>query len=258
MTLMLDGFNIINKIYSGPSSIIFKAKADFPGSVALKLTNNEELAQNEIRTLTECQHQYILKVYDLFTYEDYIVIASEFCQRGDLVDFIQALGPVEDKLAISICYKILSGISFMHSRGIAHLDIKPDNILLTKDLEPKICDFGHSRKISELPQTFKYGTKKYASPEFYTGGKLDAAKADVWSVGVMLYCLLTASFPWDEESIYKGDLAEPECLFYLPNRTQNVIKKLLSKSVHERPTAEEALNLLDECFYSEYHQHLKQ
>jgi serine/threonine protein kinase len=258
MKLMLNNFNIIDQIYSGSNSIIFKAETDSTEFVALKLISNEELAQNEIRALTECQHQHILKVYDIFTYEDYIVIVSEFCQRGDLVDFIQALGPVEEKLAISICYKILSGISFMHNKGIAHLDIKPDNILLTDDLEPKICDFGYARKISELPQIFKYGTNMYTPPEFYTRGKLDGAKADVWNVGVIFYCLLTASFPWDEESIFMGDLSESECLCYLPNRIQNVIKRLLSKSVNERPTAEEALNHLEECFYSEYHQHLKQ
>lgn len=101
------------------------------------MKNQPEWNQNTL----ERQHQYILKAYDLIAYYDHIAIGSESRQRRDLVDFIQGLDLVEEKLTISIYYKILSGISFMHSRGITHLNIKSDNILLTEDLEPKICDF---------------------------------------------------------------------------------------------------------------------
>lgn len=89
----------------------------------------------------------------------------------------------------------------MHSRGIVHCDLKPENILVDQNYDLKIADFGLSldHKISKLKG--KRGTKSYASPEFYESGEYDGIKADLFSLGVILFVMVTNKLPFREATI---------------------------------------------------------
>ena len=85
----------------------------------------------------------------------------------------------------------------MHARGIVHLDLKPHNVLLTKEGIPKLCDFGLSQFLGTAKQVRAHGfTTHYSAPEQISGSKYVNKKADIWALGVFIYCLMTLMDPY--------------------------------------------------------------
>ncbi|KAF4343379.1 CAMK CAMKL CHK1 kinase [Fusarium beomiforme] len=141
-------------------------------------------------------------------------IAMEYAEGGDLFDKIEADVGVRENIAQVYFVQLISGVSFMHSKGVAHRDLKPENILLSQDGSLKLADFGMATMFEykgqrKLSSTL-CGSPPYIAPEILACGRADkkspnAAKyspdlVDVWSCGVILFVLLVGNTPWDEPS----------------------------------------------------------
>uniref|UniRef100_M4BC31 Protein kinase domain-containing protein n=1 Tax=Hyaloperonospora arabidopsidis (strain Emoy2) TaxID=559515 RepID=M4BC31_HYAAE len=136
-----------------------------------------------------------------FAVEDSVFVAMEFCPGGDLYDYVtaQASQRLEETEALSLFAQIAKGLSFLHASGVAHRDLSLENVLLN-DGQVKICDFGLSTEAHECPSE-PVGKFYYMAPEVMEkgGGLYDPKAADVWSLGVLLFILLTGSPLFVEE-----------------------------------------------------------
>ena len=155
----------------------------------------------------------------------------EYCPGSTLDPF---------ELNLPMVHKLLKALSYLHSLGIIHRDIKPENIIVDNGV-PKIIDFGLSKDTWENPRLTKSicGTKAYMPPEALRG-EPQGQPVDVWSLGIILYCMVTGKYPW----ILEKDILENELVFPPGTNSQcrDLIEKMLDKNCSTRIKASEALS----------------
>ena len=157
--------------------------------------------QREAISTTELSHENIVSIYDVGE-GAHPFIVMEFVDGTDLKTYIKDHHPIPNDTIIDIMSQILSGIEYAHSRGIIHRDIKPQNILMDSSGQVKITDFGIALAVSQhsITQTNSLlGTVHYMSPEQAKGG-MATQKSDIYSLGIVLYELLTGQVPFSGES----------------------------------------------------------
>jgi serine/threonine-protein kinase HSL1 (negative regulator of Swe1 kinase) len=133
-------------------------------------------------------------------------LALEYAENGELFKHIAVKGKLEEKKAMRIFRQILSAVGYCHSLNIYHRDLNPDNILLTKTGDVKITGFGMAtfqRTAIHKMRTFSH----YAAPELNEGVSYDGDKVDIWSMGVILYSMLSGRLPFDFEVSSKSFLS---------------------------------------------------
>ena len=174
---------------------------------------DKEMGRNEIEILKSCKDPNIVRYKEDFYEGGKILLVMEFCEGGALDNFISKLRrPLKEPELLQKFSQILSGLQYIHSRNILHRDLKPANIFLTSNQDLKIGDFGISKSLTGTRQMAKTfcGTPCYMAPEVL-GGKLYNHKADIWSLGCILYELATLQVPFPGENfayaISKGKLS---------------------------------------------------
>lgn len=178
---------------------------------AVKVTKKEDLEfgerkklLQEIEILKELDHPSISRIIDIFEDKKKFYFVQEYLSGGALFDsLIQNVGFTENASAL-IIRQALSAVSYLHNKKIAHRDIKPDNILFESvdSLNIKLMDFGNSRKMGNNEGlSGVYGTAYYVAPEVIAGAYDE--KCDIWSLGVILYMLLSGNPPFDGKSDLK-------------------------------------------------------
>lgn len=186
----------------------------------LVIQNLEARFENEIRIVQQLKHPKVVQLVDLFKDELNYYIIMEYCGGGELCQFIIHQGRLSEPQARMFTKQILEALEYVHSFGICHRDLKPENILLDVYGQIKISDFGFSRFVGQngLVET-PCGSPCYASPECISGKAYDGRKSDIWSVGVLVYAMLTGQLPWTKrnqaqlfEQIRKGDYVVPPSL----------------------------------------------
>jgi len=158
----------------------------------------EQNFQDEILILSKLDHPNILKLYEVYSDDKRYYIVTELCKGGELFDEIAKKGVYSEKQAAGIIKQILLAVSYFHEMGIVHRDIKPENVLIDKEQNNclKIIDFGNSVKKGDNELlTTTHGTSYYIAPEVLK--KQYNERCDVWSVGVILYILLSGKPPFD-------------------------------------------------------------
>lgn len=170
----------------------------------------------------------------------------EYCPYGDLFEFIQTGGIRSDFQVAKIFFQIVSAVQYCHSRGIAHRDLKPMNILIDENEHVKVCDFGFCNFIDDnLNLQTICGSPCYICPECIQQKQYDGQKGDIWSLGVILYELLTGNIPWDSHNVAAMRKSIITSSFSIPdwmNLSQSsLIKQLLSVNPDERPGCEAIL-----------------
>lgn len=160
-----------------------------------------ERFQKEARLLAKMQHPGIVDVYDAGETDDgQLYIVMEFVEGTDLQEYIQTKGRVETQNALLIVSRVCAALQHAHSRGVIHRDIKPGNILINSSLSTiKIADFGIARSLAAGPGADQpgvvFGSPPYMAPEAYHRGVAVDARADVFSLGIVLYKMLTGQSP---------------------------------------------------------------
>ncbi len=162
-----------------------------------------ERARSEIETLKLCQHPNIMRLYEVFENSDNIYLVLEYLSGGSLYSFMKERHfTITESMARRFVHSIAHALHYMHTYGIIHRDIKPDNIVLatpTEDTDVKIVDFGLAQILepNELAVD-PVGTLCYAAPEILVGNKYNKA-VDMWSLGVLTFLLLVGRLPFDPE-----------------------------------------------------------
>ena len=219
--------------------------------VALKLLSSsfrktkdmQERFLREARAAGAIQHTNIVTVYDLGESEGQLFIAMELVEGRDLSDMIALRDPLALERKLDITIEVLTGLHFAHQRGVIHRDVKPSNVRVAADGRVKIMDFGIARlqKADATGSGAIVGTPTYMAPEQITNGAITSA-TDVFSVGCMLYELLTYQRPFEAESVhgvlYQVLTTEPRPLRTvapsIPASLERVVAKAMSKVPHER------------------------
>jgi len=219
--------------------------------VALKLLSSsfrktrdmQERFLREARAAGAIQHANIVTVYDLGESEGQLFIAMELVEGRDLSDMIALRDPLALERKLDITIEVLAGLHFAHQRGVIHRDVKPSNVRVMPDGRVKIMDFGIARlqKGDATGSGAIVGTPTYMAPEQITNGAITAA-TDVFSVGCMLYELLTYQRPFEAESVhgvlYQVLTTEPRPLRTvapsIPAALERVVAKAMNKVPHER------------------------
>ena len=216
--------------------------------------NDEKEILNEIEILKKLDHPKILKVVDFFSTIKKYYIITEYCSEGELFNEIIKIGKFDEGQAAFIINQILKAIAYCHKMNIIHRDLKPENIMITNRekngcLQVKIIDFGTAKIFEKGQQENKYvGSSYYMAPEILNRNYDE--KCDLWSIGVILYILLTGRPPFDGnddeeilQNVKKGvydKWAYPYPI--LSNQAKDLISKLLQYDPKKRLNAEQALD----------------
>ncbi|PIC16357.1 hypothetical protein B9Z55_022992 [Caenorhabditis nigoni] len=158
--------------------------------------------EREVKIVSMIDHPHIVKCYEIMRVDNMLYIVSEYCSTGELYATLMGKGRVTEDVARKWFTETAAAVSYLHNKGIVHRDLKTENILLGKDSKIKLIDFGFSnfQTPDQLLNTW-CGSPPYAAPELLLGNSYDGMKADIWSMGVLLYILVTGGFPFGSESV---------------------------------------------------------
>jgi len=258
----LGKYIILGELGRGAGGVVYRARDPIINRlVALKtittgLAEFPDLLQRfyqEAQSAGGLQHPNIVTIYDMGDEQGVPYIAMELLEGESLDQLIGRRTPLPVPLKLTYALQACRALDYAHKRGIIHRDIKPDNVMLTKDGTVKVVDFGIARVLetSKTQTGMLLGTFAYMSPEQYHGEHADA-RSDIWSFGVLLYELLAYQRPFKGQtpaSLMLGICQQeppplltvaPEC----PAALEKVIQKVLQKSADERYQSMEEL-LLD-------------
>jgi len=227
-------------------------------STISSMSNSNEEVMNEVRILQSVSHPNIINLEDVIDTKDFLFIILELAEGGELFDKIIDKSRLNETEAKLYFYQMASAISYLHSKNICHRDLKPENILLCSqdDQNPviKITDMGLS-KLVDLGSILKTmcGTPQYIAPEIIKGQEKEAysLKVDCWSLGVILYIIVSGTPPFTEDrkcgmnlrdQILKGNYHYYPSLFdRLSKECKSLIDRCLKVDPSERISAIEIL-----------------
>ena len=251
-TILNGRYKIIRPVGYGGMAQVFLAHDELlDRNVAVKMLRDQFLSdkelleqfQREAKSAARLVHPYIINIYDVVSEGNSQYIVMEYVDGVTLKEYMQ-----EHKLSLNavleIAVRLADALQHAHSQHIIHCDIKPQNILLDKNMNPKIADFGIAKMVTN--QTMVYskavmGSVHYISPEQASGGKITAS-SDVYSLGVVLFEMLTGQVP------YVGTTAVAVAMMHVekpiprladfmenvPEGLQEIIDKALAKKVEGR------------------------
>ena len=208
--ILNNRYKVTERIGKGAMGVVYRANDSKNGRhVALKVITNEliiepdmlERFKREGETLRQLKHPNIVEFIDAFEHEEYYVIVMEYISGGSLYDLIKK-GAFEIEHANQLVLGLCDALIRSHDLGIIHRDLKPENILLTENGTPKLADFGVAKLNEGTRMTrtgVQVGTPYYMAPEAWEGKTLDV-QADIWSLGVVLFEMLTGKVPFDGDT----------------------------------------------------------
>ncbi|XP_063470012.1 serine/threonine-protein kinase MARK1 isoform X7 [Symphalangus syndactylus] len=200
----------------------------------------------EVRIMKILNHPNIVKLFEVIETEKTLYLVMEYASGGEVFDYLVAHGRMKEKEARAKFRQIVSAVQYCHQKCIVHRDLKAENLLLDGDMNIKIADFGFSNEftVGNKLDTF-CGSPPYAAPELFQGKKYDGPEVDVWSLGVILYTLVSGSLPFDgqnlkelRERVLRGKYRIP---FYMSTDCENLLKKLLVLNPIKRGSLEQIM-----------------
>lgn len=268
MTELLDNrYEIIRRLGSGGMADVYLARDTQLGrQVAIKVlykryARDEEFVarfRREAQSAAALNHPHIVSIYDRGEAEDSYYIAMEYLEGRSLKDVINEEGPLEPARSIDYAEQMLRALQFAHENNVIHRDIKPHNIVINDRGQLKVTDFGIARAGSSPSVTETgsiIGTAQYLSPE-QAKGKAVEQSSDLYSLGIVLYEMLTGRVPFEGENpvaIALKHLSDepvpPQALVPdIPDNLNAVVMRALAKDPRDRyPGAEEFLADLERC-----------
>lgn len=211
-TILNHRYRIVEAIGAGGMALVYRAvHITTHRQVAVKVLRQEyrdnpeflRRFEREARAVLHLSHDNIVRAYGVGQYEGVPYIVMEYVAGRTLKQLIQENGPMPTRTAIHIACQVLEALSAAHAIGIIHRDVKPQNVIVTRDGRAKLTDFGIAREAEASTVTFAgdtvLGSVHYLSPEQATGTPVTAA-SDIYSVGVMLYEMLTGTVPFVGET----------------------------------------------------------
>jgi serine/threonine-protein kinase len=241
-------YRIVGQLGRGGAGVVYKAVDEtLHRDVAVK-TLNPDLANTEIMSrfraeatiLARLNHPQIATIYELFRADGDLLMVMEFVRGESLDKLSERLGALSPDRAAYIIDQILSALEHAHRAGVVHRDVKPANVMVTDEGSVKILDFGIARVLGAEQKTVDFrlmGTPAYMSPEQVLGEEVDG-RSDLYSVGVLLYRLLTGALPFASDTALGmlqrqiRDTPIPLCAHRggLPEWCEAIVQRALAKT----------------------------
>ena len=204
--------------------------------VAIKILNKAKIKANEdlirikreIKILQMMNHPNIIKTYKIIENDKNYFIIMEYCQGGELFNYIVDKEKLDEDEASMFFYQLINALEYIHSLGIAHRDLKPENLLLIDNKIIKIIDFGLSNYFNgEHNLETPCGSPSYASPEIIKGETYNGFCIDIWASGIIMFAMLCGYLPFDDDDEEDKDESDEE------NKSAGNIKNNFSSSNDE-------------------------
>ncbi|KAJ8004139.1 hypothetical protein DPEC_G00155670 [Dallia pectoralis] len=206
MRCLTDYYDIHKEIGRGAFSYVKrvtekKGKVEYAAKFLSARGKRKTSALREMKCLSELDHEKIIYFHDAFEKKNVVIMITELCHEEFLDRLTKKTSILESEIRSSI-QQVLEGVSYLHQRDIAHLDIKPENILMAgrHSSQIRICDFGNAVKLGNNEAHYcKYGTPEFVAPEIVNQTPISKA-TDIWPVGVITYLCLTGVSPFAGEN----------------------------------------------------------
>uniref|UniRef100_A0A8C1P1Q9 non-specific serine/threonine protein kinase n=1 Tax=Cyprinus carpio TaxID=7962 RepID=A0A8C1P1Q9_CYPCA len=223
--------------------------------VAVKIIDKTQLNSSSLQKVSLLLHVLIcdhvslsppVKLFEVIDTEKTLYLIMEYASGGEVFDYLVAHGRMKEKEARAKFRQIVSAVQYCHQKCIVHRDLKAENLLLDADMNIKIADFGFSNEFTMGNKLDTFcGSPPYAAPELFQGKKYDGPEVDVWSLGVILYTLVSGSLPFDgqnlkelRERVLRGKYRIP---FYMSTDCENLLKKFLILNPTKRGSLEQIM-----------------
>ncbi|EHH28195.1 hypothetical protein EGK_18576 [Macaca mulatta] len=274
----IGNYRLLKTIGKGNFAKVKLARHILTGrEVAIKIIDKTQLNPTslqklfrEVRIMKILNHPNIVKLFEVIETEKTLYLIMEYASGGEVFDYLVAHGRMKEKEArakfrqvvkmdrllnkVQVSFDLLSlmfifivsAVQYCHQKRIVHRDLKAENLLLDADMNIKIADFGFSNEftVGSKLDTF-CGSRPYAAPELFQGKKYDGPEVDVWSLGVILYTLVSGSLPFDgqnlkelRERVLRGKYRIP---FYMSTDCENLLKRFLVLNPIKRGTLEQIM-----------------
>ncbi len=248
-----DRYHILEKLGKGGMGGVYKARdINIDENVALKILNPEiasdeqtlQRFRNELKLTRKISHRNICRVFDLSEHEGIHFISMEYVSGEDLKSLIHRVEQLTVGKAVIIARQICEGLNEAHRLGVVHRDLKPQNVMIDREGNAKVMDFGIARSVKSKGITEEgviVGTPEYMSPEQVEGNDIDG-RTDIYSLGIILYEMLTGKLPFEGKtplSVAVKQKSEkplnPRRLnSQIPENISRMILKCLQKKKEER------------------------
>ncbi|KAF6306903.1 polo like kinase 4 [Rhinolophus ferrumequinum] len=259
----IEDFKVGNLLGKGSFAGVYRAESIHTGlEVAIKMIDKKAMykagmvqrVQNEVKIHCQLKHPSILELYNYFEDNNYVYLVLEMCHNGEMNRFLKnRRKPFSENEARQFMHQIITGMLYLHSHGILHRDLTLSNLLLTRNMNIKIADFGLATQL-KMPHEKHYtlcGTPNYISPEIATRSA-HGLESDVWSLGCMFYTLLIGRPPFDTDTVKntlnKVVLADYEMPTFLSREAKDLIHQLLRRNPADRLSLS---SILDHPFMSQ-------
>jgi serine/threonine protein kinase len=247
----IGNYIISQKIGSGSSSSVYMAKniqthqkccVKLIPKLNIQNSKDKEHLLTEIRIFQSIRHPNLVHFIEFIETAQYYCFFMELIEGKPLSLFINSNHVLTENQAHQIFVQLISVISFLHQKEIYHRDIKPENILVQSNLKIKLIDFGLSSSNPNLLSTY-CGSFRYSAPECILCQPYKGSSADMWSLGVVLFAMITGKLPWMNSNLKRVTEEIINTKYDIPKETPvlcaDLISHLLQKDPSQRLTAEE-------------------
>ena len=192
--------------------------------VAVKIVNKNELDEEnltkiarEIEIMRRLSHKNIIQLYQVMESDSFMYIITEYASNGEIFDWLVENKKMSESQAAGTFSQILNAVNYCHLNNVVHRDLKAENLLLDHEGNIKLADFGFSNYFSAGQALRTWcGSPPYAAPELFEGREYDGPRADIWSLGVILYVLVSGSLPFDGATLQELRSRIVSCQYRIP------------------------------------------
>ncbi|XP_055004043.1 MAP/microtubule affinity-regulating kinase 4 isoform X2 [Boleophthalmus pectinirostris] len=250
----IGNYRLLKTIGKGNFAKVKLARHILTGrEVAIKIIDKTQLnptslqkLYREMRIMKTLNHPNIVKLFEVIETEKTLYLVMEYASGGEVFDYLVAHGRMKEKEARAKFRQIVSAVHYCHQKNIVHRDLKAENLLLDADANIKIADFGFSNEFSAGSKLDTFcGSPPYAAPELFQGKKYDGPEVDIWSLGVILYTLVSGSLPFDgqnlkelRERVLRGKYRVP---FYMSTDCEVILRRFLVLNPTKRCSLEQIM-----------------
>ena len=253
MAQFLNDYELVRQIDCGATCEVWLAvHQQSQRNVAIKIIDKKNIPNqirliNSLTLVKNISHPFINRFLDFFETPDSFVIVLEYCENGTLDSSIKENVHICEKNARKIFTQLALALDYLHNEvHVIHRDIKPQNVLIDKNNNIHLADFGLSKTFQDGKPLFSTlcGTVHYIAPEMLYS-KSYSSKADIWSLGVLLYYMVCGTMPFDGQSMaeisQKISYSDPEFPLYLSFELRDLLQKMMNKDPEQRPSIKQVL-----------------
>uniref|UniRef100_A0A671R311 non-specific serine/threonine protein kinase n=1 Tax=Sinocyclocheilus anshuiensis TaxID=1608454 RepID=A0A671R311_9TELE len=248
----IGNYRLLKTIGKGNFAKVKLARHILTGKeVAIKIIDKTQLNPTSLQKFTKSISCHLLlyitvQLFEVIETEKTLYLVMEYASGGEVFDYLVSHGRMKELEARAKFRQIVSAVHYCHQKNIVHRDLKAENLLLDADANIKIADFGFSNEftLGNKLDTF-CGSPPYAAPELFQGKKYDGPEVDIWSLGVILYTLVSGSLPFDgqnlkelRERVLRGKYRVP---FYMSTDCEGILRRFLVLNPSKRCTLEQVM-----------------